>query len=381
MRLLHFMTVLLLPVLAAYGQNDSISQAIFDNFFNESSTGRSDFATRLYPVGEVTDTVACTLSVTLPDKGSAAPVRVVITCNQRPDQVPPTLMADGQVLEKLSESSSLRIMNGVKSHEYSYCYKFCPAHDGDFACHATDLAFLGTAYSGSLLFHANAVQVEPDVRPAATKDTGIPKAAIVLVLIGCFALSYGVFKVLFRKETGTDFAPFVVQHHRLPLSADWASTHYGLSEATFCLAAAGLIFYAWQCVEGRSMEFLLVIALVLLLIGTVSWRWQRRKLYFKEVRTPLGKEEIFEAVAEVGEKDGWTLDHAGEDCIVTHTNPGMWSLTWGEQIFIVFDEGRIWVNSINDLNKRTNIISFVRTKRNIRKVEEAVTKKGAKPTA
>ena len=126
---------------------------------------------------------------------------------------------------------------------------------------------------------------------------------------------------------------------------------------------------------------LLVIALVLLLIGTVSWRWQRRKLYFKEVSTPLGKEEIFEAVAEVGEKEGWTLDYAGEDCIVAHTNPGMWSLTWGEQIFIVFDEGRIWVNSINDLNKRTNIISFVRTKRNIRKVEEAVTKKGAKPTA
>lgn len=129
------------------------------------------------------------------------------------------------------------------------------------------------------------------------------------------------------------------------------------------------------------MAFLLIIALALLLIGIVSWRWQRRKLYFKEVRTPLGKEEIFEAVAEVGEKDGWTLDHAGEDCIVAHTNPGMWSLTWGEQIFIVFDEGRIWVNSINDLNKRTNIISFVRTKRNIRKVKEAVTKKGAKPTA
>lgn len=57
MRLLHFMTFLLLSVLAAYGQNDSINQAIFDNFFNEGSTARSDFATRLYPVGEVTDTV------------------------------------------------------------------------------------------------------------------------------------------------------------------------------------------------------------------------------------------------------------------------------------------------------------------------------------
>lgn len=126
---------------------------------------------------------------------------------------------------------------------------------------------------------------------------------------------------------------------------------------------------------GENPVFLLVPALIMLPIGMISWRLQKRKLYFKEIRTALSKEEIFEAVGEIGEKDEWSLEYAGEDCIVTHTNPGMWSLTWGEQIFIVFDEKRIWVNSINDLNKRTNIISFVRNKRNIRKVEEAVRNK------
>ena len=57
---------------------------------------------------------------------------------------------------------------------------------------------------------------------------------------------------------------------------------------------------------------------------------------------------------------------------MAHTNPGMWAPTWGEQIFVVFDEGRIWVNSVNDLNKRTSIVSFGYTKRNIRRVEEAI---------
>ena len=44
----------------------------------------------------------------------------------------------------------------------------------------------------------------------------------------------------------------------------------------------------------------------------------------------------------------------------------------GEQIFIVFDKGQIWVNSVNDLNKRTSICSFGYNKRNIRRIKEAL---------
>lgn len=377
MKLMYFATFICLSLLTAYGQKDSIdSQAIFDNFFNEGETNQPDCATLLYPVKATKDTVDCTLSVELPDEGSLSPVRITLKCNHLPDNTPPTVTADGQVLERLSESSSLQIKDGVKSHEYSCHYKFCPTHDGNFTCQATDLTFDGISYTNTLTFYAQAIPGSSDVQPTAKSSKGIPKAGIILLLIGCFALSYLVFKVRFRKETGADFATFVRQHHRLPLNADWASTHYGLSQMTGSLAVAIIILYAWEYATGRSMTFLLVFALILLAIGTLSWYCQKRKLYFKEIRISLGKEDIFDAVKEVGEKEEWSLDYAGEDCIVAHTNPSIWSMTWGEQIFIVFDEGRIWVNSINDLNKRTNIISFIRTKRNVWKVEEAVRRKG-----
>ena len=376
MRLSHFAAFILLSILTAYGQEDSIRQAIFDNFFSKNGKNQPDFTTRLYPVKATKDTVNCILSVFLPEEDSLSPVRIMLQCDRLPDKVPPVIVADGQVLEKLSQGSTFRMKNGVESHEYHYQYKFFPAYGGFFTCQATDLAFNGTAYTGTLDFRADAAKGNPDGHPAGAKDKDISKSTILLLLIGCYALSYQLFKVRFRKETGADFAAFILQHHRLPLSADWATTHYGLSQMMFCLAVVFIILYAWEyAANGKNPVFLLVPALIMLPIGMASWRLQKRKLYFKEIKTALSKEEIFEAVGEIGEKDEWSLEYAGEDCIVAHTSPGMWSLTWGEQIFIVFDEKRIWVNSINDLNKRTNIISFIRNKRNIRKVEEAVRNK------
>ena len=73
----------------------------------------------------------------------------------------------------------------------------------------------------------------------------------------------------------------------------------------------------------------------------------------------------------------WDVDHYGEDCIVAHTNPSFLSLTWGEQIFIVFDKGQVWVNSVNDLNRRTSICSFGRNKRNIRRIRDALSQGAA----
>ena len=141
----------------------------------------------------------------------------MLQCNCLPDKVPPVIVADGQVLEKLSQGSTFRIENGVESHEYHYQYKFFPAYGGFFTCQATDLAFNGTAYTGTLDFRADAAKGSPDCHPAEAKDKDISKTTILLLLIGCYALSYQLFKVRFRKETGTDFAAFILRHHRLPL--------------------------------------------------------------------------------------------------------------------------------------------------------------------
>ncbi len=372
MKPLKFILILLLSALTAYAQEDSVSQKIFDDFFGKDNAEQADFNARLYPVRPTADTVDCTLSVFLPDKDSPFPVKITLECNQLPDKVPPTMIADRQVLEKLSESSSLQIKDGVKTYEYRYQYKFFPTYSGYFTCHVDGLAFGGTPYTNALVFRADAGKGNPDGHTDAAGKRSITKGGVILTLIGSFVLSYILFWLHFRKESEVGFAAFVLRHRRIPLDTDWAITHYGLSQMTFSIATACLILYIWEYISGKNNEILPNITLVALAIGVVSWFFQRRKLYFKEIRTTLSKEDIFDAIGTVGERNRWSLDHAGEDCIVAHTNPGMWAPTWGEQIFVVFDEGRIWVNSVNDLNKRTSIVSFGYTKRNIRRVEEAI---------
>ena len=86
----------------------------------------------------------------------------------------------------------------------------------------------------------------------------------------------------------------------------------------------------------------------------------------------MDKQSIYDQIYKLSVTYDWDVDHYGEDCIVAHTNPSLWSMTWGEQIFVVFDKGQVWVNSVNDLNKRTSICSFGHNKRNIRRIREAL---------
>ena len=71
----------------------------------------------------------------------------------------------------------------------------------------------------------------------------------------------------------------------------------------------------------------------------------------KSIPTTLDEQAIYDRIYNLAATYDWDVDHYGEDCIVAHTNPAIWHLTWGEQIFIVFDKGQVWVNSVNDLNK------------------------------
>lgn len=86
---------------------------------------------------------------------------------------------------------------------------------------------------------------------------------------------------------------------------------------------------------------------------------------------------IYDRIYNLAATYDWDVDHYGEDCIVAHTNPAIWHLTWGEQIFIVFDKGQVWVNSVNDLNKRTSPFSFGYAKRNVRRIRDALTQSAA----
>lgn len=74
----------------------------------------------------------------------------------------------------------------------------------------------------------------------------------------------------------------------------------------------------------------------------------------------------------MGARHEWSYEHAGDDCFVGYTSPSFFSGSWGEQIFVVFDKGQVWINSICDLNQRAFITSFGWTKKNIRLLKKAI---------
>lgn len=118
--------------------------------------------------------------------------------------------------------------------------------------------------------------------------------------------------------------------------------------------------------------FCLGIVGIPFLLGALFAYTQYRKLFFRKVETNLSIDELYDLIQKLGAANDWYSEHVGNDCFVGHTSRGFLGSSWGEQIFVVFDKGQVWINSICDLQQRAAITSFGRTKKNIRLLEEAI---------
>lgn len=280
-----------------------------------------------------------------------------LTCNACPDQNPPLLSINGKTTRPTSTSCS----RSDSREEYVYRYYF--SGDG-YEVSCEELTFGGVPY-----------HVSPRKRKIDKEDF------LVAFLIACalFELAWWlVYRRRYRLEKDAAFADFVLEHKSVPLTISWAYTHYGASHILSLMSAiflftTGMTLYS----AGRIDGFVLLVAIVPVPIAYVLYRVQRRKLDFQSIPTTLDKQSIYDRICHLSVTYDWDVDHYGEDCIVAHTNPAIWHLTWGEQIFIVFDKGQVWVNSVNDLNKRTSPFSFGYTKRNIRRIRDALTQGAA----
>lgn len=364
--------------IVSHSQIDS-TMIVWDKFFTQEYSGdnKPHFTVKLSPAERVADTVKCTLSLFQPVPGSDGdPVRVALTCNSLPDAVPPTVTIDGQALGKMGENSSYQILNGVETHEYRYWYKYYPTADGVYTCRAEGLKFGGVEYNGLLEFSIG--------MPGGSyhgKQSHMPKWTFVVIIFICLALEWLAFRFLFRREAQEDLAPFVLRHRRLPLDPSGAMTHYGFPSMVL-LVPLFLTLTAIFCVVygkplGWSPAAFVWCMVIPVAVAAFFVFIQRAKLKFWLVYTSLDTSQIQDALTQAAEKWDWEIDYMDNDCMIATTHPSTWSLTWGEQIFVVFDKDRIWINSVNDLNKRTVIASFGHTKRNIRRVTEAITAKEA----
>lgn len=110
------------------------------------------------------------------------------------------------------------------------------------------------------------------------------------------------------------------------------------------------------------------------LIGILFFYLQKKKLKFKVVDTNLNKSELNNIIEKVARELEWNLHFSNSKAIVAKTHPEFLSGSWGEQITILFDNGKVLVNSICDLDKESSVVSMGRNKQNENKLIEEIKK-------
>ena len=346
---------------------------------NGKEYGTPPLSVRIKPAVRDIEGVKCRLTASGPHPGKGETLRVTLFCNRRPDKLSPLLVVGNRKYAPSGKSwdfSSAKDPVGEKSDstERKETYEFyynVPSEGGKtFTCSVENLSFGGVSY----LLENREIGREREKQEA---PSGKSKGVMVVVVIGGI-LIFGGMWLRFHKESREETAEFVLRYKRLNLGTEWALTHYGFPLLLGSFPFFLLLFHLYEyLVNGRQNLFFHWFWCGLLPVGLalIFWRNQRVKLNFQAVPTSLSKETLREVVEGVARENNWTVDHAGEDCIVARTHPHWWSATRGEQVFMVFDRGQVWINSVNDLNKQSVACSFGYTRKNIRILKKAITER------
>ena len=305
---------------------------------------------------ESSEGVVCTLAVKPETPKVGQEFEVILTCNRKPDASVPTFHHPD--IEQVSFSGNSTSRNGVG--EYRYVYKMKAARPGNYILVPLDLTFGGTEY------------------PLKTYQFDVERVdylwGFVFFFLGIGAIIR--FWLFFHREGKYGLAEFVMTTGRLNLSVGNALTHYGLSVFAFILpftfVCCTIYDYFLRTPPFYTFSFVVGMIGIPVLLCILFACMQYRKLFFEKVETKLSIDELYEVIQKVGAQHEWSCEYAGDDCFVGHTSPGFFSGSWDEQIFVVFDKGQVWINSICDLNQRASITSFGRTKKNIRLLKKAI---------
>ena len=306
------------------------------------------------------DTVHCCLSIEAGQPRARGDYEILLSSNQYTDRTPTIVTEEGTSLTWLRSSSSESWSNGMTTRICRHFYRFSPAKKGEYRLRCRDLSFDGVTYDGVLT-----------IQVGAPERNAVPTLLLWVTGIGCLLLAEILIRIGCRNEARVDTASFIRRHRRLPLHAEGIWTHYLLPIMLLYLP----LFLALITLTGMASiptNVLLWIAVVCVPMAFILFRLQYRRLFFHWWKTGLPPEQIDRLLRELAEQYDWTIDHMDRDFFVAHTHPAWWSATWGEQIFVAHDRGGIWINSINDLDKRSSIVSFGYTRRNIRRVTEAI---------
>ena len=347
---------LTLPIWSAQGE-----QAPADNHSAfDVAPSNAARAVLLHAATPECDTVHCSLSIEAGQPRARGDYEIVLSSNQYADRTPTVVTEEGSPLTWLRSTSSESWSNGMDTRICRHFYRFSPAIKGEYRLLCRDLSFDGVAYDGVLMIHVGAPELN-----------AVPSFLLWVVGIGCLLLVEVFIRIGCRNEARVDTADFIRRHRRLPLNAEGVWAHY-LLPIMFLYLPLFMVIITLTGMVSISTSALLWTSGVCVPVAFILFRLQYRRLFFRWRKTVLPPERIDALLRELAEQYDWTIDHMDRDFFVAHTRPAWWSTTWGEQIFVAHDSGGIWINSINDLGKRSSIVSFGYTRRNIRRVTEAI---------
>ncbi len=151
--------------------------------------------------------------------------------------------------------------------------------------------------------------------------------------------------------------------------------HYGLVIYLLVIPAIFLFFLTRDLIAGDYTKMkweILVAGLAASGLSFFVYRLQRKRLRFVTVDTALHRDQLMKIIELTGRELQWLPFYMDDQVIIAKTFPGFWSGSWGEQITIMFDNGKILINSICDPDKRSSVFSNGRNSKNINLLVERV---------
>lgn len=153
----------------------------------------------------------------------------------------------------------------------------------------------------------------------------------------------------------------------LKLSNGEKFTHYGIVGFCFFIPFLFMFFHLKDFLLGMpkpvksgEMWFLGIPTV----IGIAFYILQKKRLKFKVVENDFNRVELDRIIEKVAKELEWDIIENKQKVLVAKTYPGLLSGSWGEQITILFDNKKVFVNSICDPSNRSSLISTGRNRQN-----------------
>lgn len=152
-------------------------------------------------------------------------------------------------------------------------------------------------------------------------------------------------------------------------------THYGIVLFLFFIPSVFIFLRLKDYFNGTPKAFKnaeLWFMIIPTLLGLLFYKFQKKRLKFKSIKTELTREELDPIIEQVANELKWTPYIVNKKMIIAKTYPSFMSGSWGEQITILFDKDSVLVNSICDPDKRSSVVSMGRNTQNEKTLLERI---------